>query len=77
MGRSPRPAGEHVKPGAGQEWFWTPAWQAGEREADADLAAGRSETFSSGEEFMEALNKIATNADSARHRQSAQPRRLP
>jgi antitoxin PrlF len=24
-----------------QAWFWTPAWQAGEAEADADIAAGR------------------------------------
>ncbi len=24
-----------------QAWFWTPAWQAGEREADSDRAAGR------------------------------------
>ena len=23
-----------------QAWFWTPGWQEGEREADADLAAG-------------------------------------
>ncbi len=40
---------------ATQAWFWTPEWQAGEREADADLAAGRGETFNSGEEFIEAL----------------------
>ena len=24
-----------------QAWFWAPAWQAGEREADSDRAAGR------------------------------------
>ncbi len=24
-----------------QAWFWTPDWQEGEREADADIAAGR------------------------------------
>jgi len=28
-----------------QSWFWTPEWQAGEREADADIAAGRVRTF--------------------------------
>ncbi|WP_435589786.1 hypothetical protein [Micromonospora aurantiaca (nom. illeg.)] len=28
-----------------QAWFWTPEWQAGEREADADLAAGRVRRF--------------------------------
>lgn len=25
-----------------QAWFWTPAWQAGEREADEDLRPGRT-----------------------------------
>lgn len=44
---------------ATQAWFWTAAWQAGEREADADLAAGRVETFGSGEEFSAALRSIA------------------
>ncbi len=24
-----------------QAWFWTPSWQAGEAEADRDIAAGR------------------------------------
>jgi len=42
-----------------QAWFWTPEWQAGERDADADLGAGRTETFGSGEEFMEALGARA------------------
>lgn len=40
---------------ASQAWFWTPEWQAGEREADADIAAGRVERFESDEEFLEAL----------------------
>lgn len=40
---------------ATQAWFWSPQWQAGEREADADRAAGRLDSFSSGEEFIEAL----------------------
>jgi len=25
---------------AGQAWFWSPQWQAGEREADREIAAG-------------------------------------
>lgn len=41
---------------ATQAWFWTPEWQAKEREADADLAAGRSERFESDEEFLAALD---------------------
>ena len=40
---------------ATQAWFWTPEWQAGEREADADRAGDRHESFESGEEFVEAL----------------------
>jgi len=43
---------------ADQAWFWTPEWQAKEREADEDLAAGRMETFHSGEEFLDALRKL-------------------
>ena len=30
---------------ASQEYYWTSAWQAGEREGLADLAAGRSRAF--------------------------------
>jgi AbrB family looped-hinge helix DNA binding protein len=41
---------------ATQAWFWTKEWQAGEREADADLAAGRMETFESDEAFIKALH---------------------
>jgi len=44
---------------ATQAWFWTPEWQAGEREADADIAAGRVETFASGEEFVAALRDVS------------------
>lgn len=40
---------------ASQAWFWTPDWQAGEREADADIAAGRVERFESDEAFLAAL----------------------
>ncbi|HZU72229.1 MAG TPA: AbrB/MazE/SpoVT family DNA-binding domain-containing protein [Acidimicrobiales bacterium] len=47
---------------ATQAWFWTPEWQAGEREVDADLAAGRGEVFESGEELLEALRKAAKPA---------------
>ena len=40
---------------ATQAWFWAPEWQAGERQADEDRAAGRSESFGSGDELVEAL----------------------
>jgi len=44
---------------ATQAWFWTPAWQAGERQADADQVAGRVESFRSGEELIDALRSRA------------------
>jgi antitoxin PrlF len=42
-----------------QAWFWTPAWQAGERDADEDRVAGHLETFGSGDAFIEGLRAIA------------------
>ena len=42
-----------VKPG--QEWFWTAEWQAAEKEAEADLAAGRVETYGSDAAFLASL----------------------
>jgi AbrB family looped-hinge helix DNA binding protein len=53
---------------ASQAWFWTPEWQAGEREADAQEAAGLGETFNSGEEFLAALRSIAKPAARRRRR---------
>ncbi|MHB1511415.1 MAG: AbrB/MazE/SpoVT family DNA-binding domain-containing protein [Acidimicrobiales bacterium] len=44
---------------ADQAWFWSPEWQAGERGADEDLAAGRVETFDTGEAFVGALRARA------------------
>ncbi len=42
---------------ATQAWFWEPAWQAREREADEDIAAGRLERFESDDELMRALDE--------------------
>jgi AbrB family looped-hinge helix DNA binding protein len=53
---------------ATQAWFWTPEWQGGEREADADLAAGRGEAFGSGEAFVKALRARAKPAARRRKR---------
>jgi AbrB family looped-hinge helix DNA binding protein len=38
-----------------QLWFWTPEWQEGEREADADLAAGRTKTFKNAKQAIKWL----------------------
>lgn len=42
---------------ATQAWFWTPEWQAGERQAEEDLTAGRTTKFNSGDEMIEALQR--------------------
>ena len=40
---------------ATQAWFWQPAWQAGEREAAADLTARSSRVFESSDELLASL----------------------
>ena len=42
---------QQVKPG--QEWFWSEAWQAAEREVECDLAGGNFETFDNMRDFLE------------------------
>ncbi|MDR1808337.1 MAG: hypothetical protein LBR33_10570 [Propionibacteriaceae bacterium] len=42
----------HVAIPADQAWYWTPEWQAGEREVDADIANGRVTTYLTDEEFL-------------------------
>jgi hypothetical protein len=38
-----------------QSWFWTPEWQAGEREASDDIAAGRVNRYPSAEDFLASI----------------------
>jgi hypothetical protein len=38
-----------------QAWFWTKEWQAGEQEAEADLAAGRYQVFDTMENLIDDL----------------------
>jgi bifunctional DNA-binding transcriptional regulator/antitoxin component of YhaV-PrlF toxin-antitoxin module len=40
---------------ADQAWFWTERWQRMEREADADVAAGRVTTHDTVEELFDAF----------------------
>ena len=42
---------------ADQAWFWTDRWQAMEREADADIAAGRSTVVDGADELIAHLDK--------------------
>jgi len=41
---------------ADQAWFWTERWQAMEKEADADFAAGRSVLAEDVESFLDELD---------------------
>ena len=43
---------------ADQAWFWTERWQAMEREADADIAAGRTTTVDGLEGLVAHLSSV-------------------
>lgn len=43
-------------------WFWSEGHQAAEREADADVAAGRYTEFADGEEFLAHLERLDRQA---------------
>ena len=43
---------------ASQAWFWSDRWQQMEREADADIAAGRVTRFESADDLIAALDRI-------------------
>lgn len=38
-----------------QAWFWTPEWQAKEREADDAIAQGNYQDFDSADDFINSL----------------------
>lgn len=57
---------EHMLTAPDQAWYWTPEWQAGEREVDDDLAAGRVSVSASDEEFLAALRDIPAVDEPAR-----------
>lgn len=57
---------EHILTAPDQAWFWTPEWQAGEAEADADVAAGRSTVHASEDEFFAALDAIPASDEPSR-----------
>ncbi|MBB5434609.1 AbrB/MazE/SpoVT family DNA-binding domain-containing protein [Nocardiopsis composta] len=42
---------------ADQAWFWSSSWQAGEREASEQIAAGRTEEFEDAEAMFDALEE--------------------
>jgi hypothetical protein len=51
---------------ANQAWFWTPEWQMGEREADANAIAREGEFFASADELLRGIERrIATRPTKA------------
>lgn len=50
----------HVPIPADQAWFWTERWQAREREADAEIDAGRLTTHESADDFLRHLDGLAS-----------------
>ena len=40
---------------ATQAWFWTPTWQAGEREASEQIEAGQGTVFEDSAAFLRSL----------------------
>ena len=40
-----------------QRWWWTEAWQSGERQAERDLKVGRVKVFESANELLQDLRK--------------------
>ena len=53
----------HVAVPAEQAWFWSEQWQAMEREADSELAAGHSVTFETAEDLLTHLERMDAGAD--------------
>ncbi|WP_338699930.1 AbrB/MazE/SpoVT family DNA-binding domain-containing protein [Streptomyces sp. Q6] len=50
---------------AEQAWFWTEEWQAGEREASRQIAAGEGRIYGSAEEMFSALGTGDGSGDDA------------
>jgi hypothetical protein len=49
------PTGIETYFGGEQAWFWTESWQAGEREAEDDIAARRGDFYESSDALLESL----------------------
>ncbi len=54
---SPLPSGSTPGRLNSKRWFWTERWQALEREADEDVAAGRVSRAADVDEFLETLER--------------------
>lgn len=50
---------------AGQSWFWSERWQRMEREAQADIAAGKTRRFDSVQAALDFLHSTDDPGDAA------------
>jgi antitoxin MazE len=50
-----------------QHWFWSERWQQMEREADADIAAGRERSYDDLDGFMDDLEAMDWGTESPSH----------
>jgi bifunctional DNA-binding transcriptional regulator/antitoxin component of YhaV-PrlF toxin-antitoxin module len=50
----------HVPVPADQAWFWTERWQERERDADAEIDAGRLTTHESADDFLRRLDRLVS-----------------
>lgn len=41
-----------------QWWFWTPEWQAGEKQADLEIKAGLGKTYDNADDLIADLKKL-------------------
>jgi antitoxin MazE len=55
----------HIAVPVEEAWFWSKEWQAKEREADEDIAAGRWTDYETGEEFLASLEQPSDEPDEA------------
>jgi len=46
-----------------QSWYWTPEWQAAEKEADEDISAGRISRFKNVNNAIKFLHEQADQAN--------------
>lgn len=46
-----------TEPATDQAWFWNPEWRSGEREADGQIATGRTEESESAKSMFDALDR--------------------
>jgi hypothetical protein len=49
-----------------QAWFWSPKWQAGELEADQDIANGRTRVFDGDDAFLASIREAKQDLSGAK-----------